>query len=175
MSKAGITLSFVLSSKTCFIPVFLPQMLVSSKELRIQHAHTGMLSCHTISEHWWKTQLPKGYMKCAHLCIHCVQMTLPKCSRTIQFAKILCTSAISHVLKVNDNVPLQICSSHSLGLQPRQSNQLSLLSVPLLFRVAKKMIHTLCSSIFWVIFIFTSLFPFTFLAMGTTGCQLSSG
>lgn len=76
-------------------------------------------------------------MKCAHLCIHCVQMTLPKCSRTIQFAKILCTSAISHVLKVNDNVPLQICSSHSLGLQPRQNNQLSLLSV-LLIQSLKK-------------------------------------
>lgn len=137
MSKAGILLSFVLSSKTCFIPLFLTQMLVSSKELRIQLANTGMPFCHTVSEHWWKTQFPKGYMKCAHLCIHCVQMTLPKCSRTIQFAKILCTSAISHVLKVNDNVPLQICSSHSLGLQPRQNNQLSLLSV-LLIQSLKK-------------------------------------
>ena len=136
-SKAGITLPFVLRSKSWFITVFLSLILVTSKEVRTQHARTGVPSCHTLSEHWWKRYLPKGHEEYAHLCIHCVQLTLPKHSRTIQFAKIPCTSAISHVLKVNDNVPLQICLFHSLGSQPRQSNHLFLLSFPLLFRLSK--------------------------------------
>lgn len=132
----GLTLPFVLCSKFWFFAICLSLILVTSKELRMQHTHSGVSSCHTLSEHWWKWQLPKGHGKCTHLCTHCVQLTLPKRSRTIQFDKILCTSIISCVLKVNYNVPWQICLFHSLGTQPKQSNYL-FLSFPLLSRLSK--------------------------------------
>lgn len=54
------------------------------------------------------------------------------CQNAIEPSDLLNTLNFCHILKINCNVPLQICLFHSLGSQLRQSNHLFLLSLSFL-------------------------------------------